>query len=377
MPWKEVSTMSQRREFVQLAADEGVNMRELCRRYGISPKTGYKWLQRFAEGGDAGLGNRSRRPHRSPSRTEASMEALLLGLRQAHPAWGGRKLKRRLADLGYQDVPSASTVTAVLHRTGRIDAAASERSRPWIRFEHTAPNDLWQMDFKGHFPAGAARCHALTVLDDHSRFSPCLAACADEQGETVKERLTGVFRRYGMPYRMTMDNGPPWGNDAAHPHTRFTVWLICLGIGVSHSRPYHPQTQGKDERFHRTLALEVLAGRVFADLAECQRRFDRFRETYNLERPHEALALATPASRFKVSPRLFPETLPAIEYAEGDIVRRVQSQGEISYRGRLYTVGKAFHGLPVALRATGEDGVFDTFFLHQKIARIDLRNPGR
>ncbi len=377
MPWQEVSTMSLREEFVRLASEEDVNMRDLCRRFGISPRTGYKWLTRFADAGQAGLIDRSRRPRHSPRRTEATMEEAVRALRLEHPAWGGRKLKRRLTDLGQTAVPAASTLTAILHRQDLIDLAASARSQPWIRFEHAAPNALWQMDFKGHFPVGAGRCHPLTVLDDHSRFVPCLGACADETGATVQDRLTPVFRRYGIPERMTMDNGPPWGNQAACPLTRVTVWLIRTGIRVSHSRPYHPQTQGKDERFHRTLNVEVLARAVFANLTDCQGHFDRFRDSYNLERPHEALGLATPASRYQVSRRAYPETLPPIEYAPGDIVRRVQGKGEISYRGQLHVIGKALHGLAVALRPGPEDGLLEVFFCHQRITRIDLKKPFR
>src|SRR5262249_9640533 len=158
------------------------------------------------------------------------------------------------------------------------------------------------------------RCHPLTVLDDHSRFALGLEACANEQGVTVQERLTTIFRRYGLPRRMTMDNGSPWGNDSTHPHTPLTVSLMRLGIGVGHSRPYHPQTQGKDERFHRTLKVEVLHGRTFRDLPHCQAAFDEWRTVYNVQRPHEALAMATPGSRYAISARPFPASLPAVEY---------------------------------------------------------------
>ena len=153
----------------------------------------------------------------------------------------------------------------------------------------------------------------MTVLDDHSRFSILLQACANERTETVRECLTAAFRLYGLPVRMLMDNGSPWGNDANHPRTPLTVWLMRLGIQVSHGRPYHPQTQGKEERFHRTLNVELLQGRRFADWATCQAAFDRWRGVYNTERPHQALDLATPISRYTPSPRSFPETLPLIE----------------------------------------------------------------
>lgn len=375
MPWQEVSTMSLRHEFVLLAESEGANMSALCCRFGISPKTGYKWLARYHEAGLSALMDRSRRPQVSPYQTSTDVARAILRLRDQHPAWGARKLRKRLCVLGHRNLPGPSTIHAILVREGRIDPAETVKHQPWIRFEHEAPNQLWQMDFKGHFALSQGRCHPLTVLDDHSRFNVTLSACADERGETVKTSLTGVFRRYGLPDRMTMDNGAPWGSDEEHRYTPLTVWLICLSIGVSHSRPYHPQTQGKDERFHRTLAVEVLRGPPFRDLHQCQQRFDAWRDIYNLERPHEALGMATPASRYQPSPRGFPETLPPIDYADGDIVRKVQFKGEISYRNRTWRVPKALRGYPVALRCTQTDGLMDVFFCHQKVAQINLHDP--
>lgn len=375
MPWQEVSTMSLRYEFVMLARREEANLAALCRRFGVSRKTGYKWLARFARDGAAGLGDRSRRPHRSPDQTPASIEAAVIELRTRHPAWGGRKLARRLVALGHQDVPAPSTVTAILHRHQLIDPAESTKHKAFVRFEHAAPNDLWQMDFKGWFTLPTGRCHPLTALDDHSRFNVLLRACANEQGVTVQSALTDVFRRYGLPARMSMDNGAPWGSDARHVLTPLTVWLIRLGIAVSHSRPYHPQTQGKDERFHRTLDSELLKSRVFRDLAHVQWHFDRFRDLYNLERPHDALDLHVPASRYQPSERTFPELLPPIDYGAEDAVRRVQAQGELSYRGRAFRISKALRGYPVALRPIEQDGRFAVFFCHQQVAEIDLRHP--
>jgi len=371
MPWQEVSTMSARQEFVVLAMREGANVRELCRRYGVSAKTGYKWIWRAQTSGVGALADGSRRPHHSPRRTAQLLEQRVLELRDAHPAWGARKLHRRLRALGYQELPTPSTMHAILVRHGRIEAVESAKHQPWQRFEHALPNALWQMDFKGHFALDAARCHPLTVLDDHSRFNICLHACADERGTTVQTHLSASFRRYGLPQRIAVDNGSPWGDRLDSPYTPLVAWLIRLGIEVSHSRPYHPQTLGKDERFHRTLKAEVL--RVsFPDLDSVQRHFDRWRPVYNFERPHEALNMQTPASRYSVSPRRFPAVLPPIEYSPTDIVRRVQQQGFFSYRGRSFRVSKAFTGLPIALRHARIDGVFDVFFCHQKISQIDL-----
>ncbi|CAK0777365.1 transposase [Gammaproteobacteria bacterium] len=218
------------------------------------------------------------------------------------------------------------------------------------------------MDFKGHVAMREGRCHPLTVLDDHSRYAVCLRACLNEQTATVQQALTETFRCHGLPWRMTMDNGSPWGDTLGSPYTPLTVWLMRLGIRVSHSRPYHPQTQGKDERFHRTLKAELLAHITFSDQIEAQKCFDAWRDLYNLERPHESLALRPPSSRYRPSTKPFLEDLPPIEYAPDDIVRKVQGQGELSYLGREWRVGKAFHGHSVALRPTTQDGLLDVFF---------------
>jgi len=373
MPWKECSAVSCREEFVGLAQGEQAQMSSLCLRFGVSRKTGYKWLKRYANAGVSGLLDRSRRPRGSPGRTSEAMEGRVLAVRTQHPAWGGRKIRRVLLNAGHEGVPSASTITAILHRHGLIDEASSHTHKAWIRFEHEHPNDLWQMDFKGHFAMDRDRCHPLTVLDDHSRYCVGLEACGNERTVTVRERLTGVFRRYGLPRRMLMDNGSPWGSDSDHPWTPLTVWLLRLDVGVSHGRPYHPQTQGKEERFHRTLKAEVLSGRTFENLPACQSAFDDWRETYNIRRPHEALDLSTPITRYTVSARAFPEALPPIEYGPGDTVRRVYDGGQITLKNREYRVGKAFRGCPVALRPTLRDGVLDVYFCTERIGWINER----
>jgi transposase InsO family protein len=374
MPWQEQSVMSLKQEFVVLASAEGANLRELCRRFGVSPPTGYKWLRRFAAEGTAGLTERSRRPTASPAQTPATVEAEVIALRDVHPTWGGRKLRRRLEDLGHAPVPAASTITAILRRHGRLDPAEAAKHTAWRRFAHPAPNDLWQLDFKGHFALGSGRCHPLTVLDDHSRYLLGLVACADERTTTVQAALTALFRRYGLPWRMLTDNGPPWG--APWPPGALTtlgVWLLRLGVAVSHGRPFHPQTQGKAERLHRTLGSEVLRAHAYRDLAACQGAFDAWRATYNHDRPHEALALATPASRYASSPRPFPDRLPPIEYESGTIVRTVHHGGQISYRGHAYFVSQALRGERVALHPTTTDGLLAIAFGRHPIGLLDLR----
>jgi transposase InsO family protein len=374
MAWKEVSIMSLRWEFVELGSQPGVNFTDLCRRFQISVKTGYKWVKRYQQQGLEGLQDRSRRPRQSPHRCGEATEQKVLTVRDQHPAWGARKIETRLKHLGEVAIPAASTIHAILQRHQRVDPAQSAKHQAWQRFEHDAPNRLWQMDFKGHFAlSNGQRCYPLTVLDDHSRYAVCLEACRNQQGDTVKERLTLTFRRYGLPERMLMDNGSPWGNDWEHPYTPLTVWLLRLGIGVSHSRPYHPQTQGKEERFHRTLQAEVLQGRVFTDFDPMQQRFDQWRQLYNQQRPHQALAMEVPARRYQLSPRGFPETLPAIEYDLGDQVRRVQDHGKIFFKNRVVRISKAFRSHPVALRPTPEDGLWDVYFCTHKVAQFDLK----
>ena len=376
MPWRDRSVMDQREEFVRLASVEGANKSALCRRFGISRAKGYKWLGRYAGEGRAGLYDRPRRPRRSPRRTPVAVEAEVLRVRAAHNnAWGGRKIAAAMRKAGWNGVPAASTITGILRRHGKLEERAGEHPGPHLRFEHVAPNELWQMDFKGHFALAAGRCHPLTVLDDHSRYAVGLAACADERDATVRERLVAAFRRYGLPLRMLMDNGAPWGDAGDQPYTALTVWLLRLGVGVTHGRPFHPQTQGKDERFHRTLKAEVLNGRAFGDLADCQRAFDVWRRVYNHERPHQALGMAVPGARYRASPRGFPERLPAIEYGPGDKVRKVNQSGLISFANRAVRVGKAFRGQPVALRPTERDGVLAVHYCAHRIGTLALDAP--
>lgn len=373
MPWNEVTVMSLRKEFIMFALAEGSNISELCRRFDISRKTGYKWIQRFLAEGNHGLADRSRRPKTSPHQTAKHMEQAVVSIRKQHPAWGGRKINRRLNDLGWGDVPAASTITAILKRRTLIDPIESLKHRPWQYFEAEAPNDLWQMDFKGHFETHKGRCHPLTVLDDHSRYALGLRACENETGATVKLNLTEIFGHCGLPKKMLMDNGSPWGSDQQHPYTPLTVWLIRQGIVILHSGAYHPQTLGKDERFHRTLKAEVGQYCIGLDLPQCQRRFDDWRDVYNFQRPHDSLQGQVPASRYRPSTRRFQQKLPPIEYGPDDQVRKVQHGGKVSFKNKDYRISKAFRSEYVALRPTQTDGVWDVFFYNQKINQIDMR----
>ena len=377
MGWSEVPIMSKRREFVRLASQEEANVRELCRRYEISPTTGYKWLWRGTDE-DETYEDRSRRPLHSPNRTDEAIERRVLELRDAHPVWNARKIRRLLARelRDGQHLPAASTIGQILKRNGRIREEASAAAHAWQRFEHDAPNDLSQIDFKGHFATAQGRCYTLTMIDDHSRYAQILKACTDERTETVKKHLIESFRRFGLPNRMNMDNGNPWGNPTGERYTKLTVWLIRLGVGISHSRPLHPQTNGKDERFHRTLKAELLGNRWFSTIAEVQLALDAWREIYNHERPHEALGLEVPSSRYRASPRRYPEMLPPVEYNTTDVIRSVRSHGRVRLWGVDHYVGHAFDGQTVALRPDREDGSMNVFFCHERIATI-RRPPSR
>jgi transposase InsO family protein len=294
--------MELKREFAELFWLEGTNRSALCQRYGVSRTLGYRVASRYAAAGSAGLAEHSRRPQGSPTATPTSIEKAVLDLRAAHPAWGGRKLARALADRGLA-APAPSTITAILRRNGVELGAHGGGETAFIRFEHPRPNDLWQMDFKGHVAMVCGRLHPLTVLDDHSRFAVVLAACANERTETVKACLLDAFRRYGRPRRITTDNGPPWGNGADDAFTPLGVWLIEHDIAISHSAPYHPQTQGKAERFHRSMKAEILAGPPFEDLAAAAGKLAWWREVYNTQRPHEALAMTTPGPALSAKPQ--------------------------------------------------------------------------
>ncbi|MFZ2448118.1 MAG: IS481 family transposase [Syntrophobacteraceae bacterium] len=372
MPWKVQTPMSPKKEFIVLASSGQNNISELCRRFGISRKTAYKWIGRYGAEGEPGLADKPKRPHSSPNETPLACQEAIIEIRKNLPTWGGRKIRHVLASFDFDPVPAKSTVNSILKRKGHIDPRESAKHKKWQSFEAPAPNDLWQMDFKGHFEAARKRCHPLTVLDDHSRYSICIKAGENETRATVQSALTEVFRTFGLPKAILCDNGPPWG-DPDSRYTRLTAWLIRMGIGIPYARSFHPQTRGKVERFHRTLKADVVQYCHGLDLDECQSRFDQWRILYNTQRPHEALDMAVPASRYWVSPRAFPETLPPVEYSPGDHVRSVQDGGFVSYLGREFRVGKAFQGERVAIRPTTVDGILDVYFCDQKVSKINLK----
>jgi hypothetical protein len=256
----------------------------------------------------------------SPFRAAPEIEAKVVEVRAlSNDAWGGRKIKRALEDRGEAGIPAASTITAILRRHDRLtEAGSAEHPGPWTRFERASPNELWQMDFKGHFATHAGRCHPLTALDDHSRYNLILAACGDERGATVRRRLEEAFRRYGLPLAMLMDGGSPWSDPGGDPHTRFSVWLMRLGVRVAHGRPYHPPDPGQGG----TLPPHLQGG---GD------------ERAQLWRP-----------------RRLPRRL-----------RRLA--------GALHSRAAARSAWPDALRPTDQDGVFAVHYCAHRVGVIDLR----
>ena len=381
MPWKVSSTMSQRQRFCEEAVQLERGFAALCQRYGISRPTGYKWLKRYRADGVAGLQDRSSRPGSTARRTAATVEEAVVGLRAEHPAWGGRKLAWVLARQGLVDVPHPNTITDILRRHGLLEPRQESVRESYVRFAMAEPNQLWQMDFKGHFELGnGQRCYTLGVLDDHSRYLLALYACGAQTRATVQPLLTTLFRSQGLPDRMLVDHGPPWGygpelvrRPVYDHYTRFSVWLMRLGITVSHGRVAHPQTQGKQERLNRTLGDELLVRRSFADFADCQSGFDTWRYGYNHHRPHEALGMQVPAACYRPSQKAFPETLPPIVYDEGIHVRNADDSGRFSFMGRVCKAGKAFAGESLGLIPGAVDGCYTVLFGRYRIMELDLK----
>lgn len=388
MPWKtEETKMELKAEFVHMADQPNANMSKLCRRFGISRPTGYKWLRRYRQHGLEGLAERSSRPNHSPNKTPEAIEQLVVAARRRDPGWGGRKLHCHLSNqaeagaisINRDQVPSASTITRILDRRGLLGAPdGPSRRGSWKRFERSDPNELWQLDFKGEFRlANRQYCYPLTLIDDHSRFSLAVAGCPDQRRSTVQAQLRKVFARYGLPQAILCDNGPPWGaglgwRDWGPFYTGLAVWLMRLGVQVIYARPNHPQGKGKNERFNGTLQAELLDYEQFADHSQAHARMGDWRRRYNSVRPHQALDMDPPASRYRPSKSEFPDQLPPVEYSSSQITRKVTSQGKISFQGKRFTVGKAFSGYRLALRASSEPGTYKVYFCSQQIRTLTL-----
>ena len=352
MPWNKVDMQEERIRFVVLAERGEREMAELCREFGISRATGYKWWRRYQKQGVAGLEERSRKPHASPRRTAIDIEQRIVELRRKTPDWGARKLRVKLAKQGI-DLP-VSTIHRILLRYGLVAEQDRGRLAP-KRFEREQPNELWQMDCKG-VPAAwqTAGLLPLSILDDHSRYLLGLRAQQQTAAKGVRATLEEVFSVSGLPQQMLMDHGTPWWNSQGAGWTRFSVWLMQQGIVLRFSGIRHPQTQGKVERLHGSMQ------RAFQRRGRPRRRedwqpwLDAFREEYNHERPHEALEMATPASRWRPSERRFDPRPNSWEYAEGAWVRRVGVNGGLWLNGVRWEISRALAHEHVALERVGE-----------------------
>lgn len=374
MPWEPtIALEKQRKEFVHLAIQPTANKAELCRRFHISRKTGYKWLQRAHRQPSRHLSDRSKRPHHIHYHVSQKMREFIIASRMLHPFWGARKLQAYLLAHGGLNVPSKTTINALLKKEGFITQSNSLKHTPYHRFERSAPNELWQMDFKGYFSLiSGGYCHPLVVLDDHSRFLVCLKACGNEQLETVRTALIEAFNLYGLPCAMLMDNGACWKPLNHLKYTEFTIWLMRLGIQVIHIHPYHPQTQGKVERVNRTLKTELLNGISLKNIIDCQKQFNLWRYSYNNERPHESLNLQTPVQYYEISPRRYPKQLLPLRYLEGDIIRHVDMNGYIYFKKAKIMLGKAFRHLSVAVRPSQKPKEWHIFFCQQIVKTIQF-----
>jgi len=349
MPWKETDVAGERIEFVVRVLSESGNFSALCREFGVSRKTGYKWLRRFEEVGSVSrLVECSRRPHHSPNKTSEALELRVEALRQRY-GWGSKKLQCLLSEEGLH-LPRI-TIDRILKRRGLVNRkpVAKPAQR---RFERSLPNELWQMDFKGEYRRhGRAWIYPLSLLDDHSRYCLGLYALRHPDHDGVKGQLVRTFDRYGVPQAMLVDHGTPWWSPAnGHGLTRLSVFLVRQDIRLIYSGIGHPQTQGKVERFHRTLGESVGRGGELSSLEDYQQAFDRFRREYNEIRPHEALGMERPAQRYSPSRRTYRSEPPEWVYPPGGEVRRLSAAGVLSWVGRPYFVCEALARQPVWCR---------------------------
>lgn len=369
MPWKEETVQQKREEFVCAVIAKEKSISELCRDYDITRKTGYKWVLRYKQG--ESLGDRSHAALCRTNRTPTDIEEIILNERGNHPTWGARKLKRSLENKGYENLPAASTISLILRRKGCIDPEESVKHLPFKRFEREAANQLWQMDFKGDFAMlDGKRCYPLTILDDHSRYLICLDAKENMKYGGVCASLQRIFTDHGLPDAILCDNGNPWGH-SRDGYTNFDVWMMMLGILPIHGRPFHPQTQGKDERFHRTLNHDLLCRVCLHDVFHAQDEFNQYRYGYNSERPHAALNLDVPSKHYQTSKKKYPDDLKEPDYDCSQILRKVNYKGYISINRHRYFLSEVFADKYIALCHTDNNCV-DLVYGNFKIGAINL-----
>jgi putative transposase len=376
MPWRETSPMEQRLEFVQEYESGLFTMTELAAEYGISRKTGYKWLERYETAGALGLDDRSRRPHSSPHATDADVMATLIRLRQRHPHWGPKKLLTVAArGAPKTDWPCPSTVAAHFKARGLI-RARRRRQPPLVVASTRAPithaNEVWTTDYKGEFLTGDGRyCYPLTLRDGFSRFVLRCDALTAHTLAVTHPRFERAFAEYGLPDRIRSDNGPPFGGPGLGRLSALAVWWIRLGIVPERIDPGHPEQNGSHEQFHAVLKADTTRPPA-ATAAAQQRRFTRFCAEYNHERPHEALAQTVPAAHYQPSARPLPRRLPPLEYPGHAAIRRVDQNGYVSWRRPLF-VSVALADEAIAFEEV-DDGIWTVTFATVVLGRFDERH---
>lgn len=375
MPWKETRVMDERLELVRVIA-EGASVSEAARAFGISRKTAHKWLHRFDAEGAAGLADLPRTPHVSPSALGDQVIERILAARIAHPTWGPRKLKHWLLRHEPQTPwPAASTIGALLKERGlsvnrRRKRGVHPRAEPLAHCD--ASNRVWCVDFKGWFRTGdGLRCDPLTISDGYSRFLLCLRGLARSTHAAVEPWFDAVFREFGLPVAIRSDNGVPFAATTGIGLSRLSVWWIDLGITPERIDKGKPQQNGRHERMHKTLKGDVLKPPA-ATLRAQQQVFDRYREEFNDDRPHEALDYKTPASVYAASPRYYPVAIKAPEYDASAKVCRVYDKGSFCHQGQIYFLADILGGRSIALLPSPQEQQLDIYYRHARIAMLDL-----
>jgi len=340
LPWKDFTVQLQRQSLCHRILNEGLSVAAAARQAGVSRKTIYKFLARKRADPAASLEDQSRRPRVSPSRSETSLEEAVLALRDRH-RFGARKIHTLLANQGTTPLCSIRTITAILNRHGRIDHAPWPQVEESLQtsFERPAPNDLWQVDHKGPVEIARVKHHPWTVIDDHSRFCLCFEPLIEKSLVFAWPMLWECFGKYGLPEAILSDGAFA---DRGTGISQFDQCLIRLGIKPIHGRPYHPQTPGKVERLHGTIEWELLSFNARTDSMELfLADRDRWQESYNYLRPHEALNDQPPISRYRLSRRQRPDFIPPMIYEPGTLLRRVSQVGDVCYHRKRITVGRA------------------------------------
>jgi len=357
MPWKETKPMHERLKFIAAAEDETRTFVSICKQFGITTKTGYKWLARYHEEGPEGLEEKKRTTRACPHRTADALVNLILALRKEQPSRGPKKLRAMLREAHPELAwPAPSTIGDVIKRYGLI-TPRKKRVRVMPSTQPFAdvlqPNDLWCIDFKGHFPVGGVRCHPLTLTDSFSRYLIKIESLVKTHVEPVRKAMELAFREFGLPARIRSDNGPPFASLAAGGLSWLSVWWIQLGIVPERIEPGQPQQNGRHERFHRTLNLEALKEPA-ATMEEQQRIFDLYRREYNERRPHEALGQTPPAKHYSSSSRPYPRELIVPSYGDDFQKRWVNRVGHFSWRGKPVMTHAALDKQPIGIRQIGE-----------------------